>query len=63
MIHELSMIPAFIAFFVLVLAVPAILVIVFVRFYGRHQADKRFEKNLPSILAEEPPDRKGQFQQ
>ena len=50
MLHDLYMILPTIAFFVVILAIPAIILFVAIRFFGRRNADDRFEKEMPRIF-------------
>ena len=53
MLHEWGVIPALIGFIVAFLAIPGIIIFAAVRFFGRRDADRQFEKNLPSIIADD----------
>ena len=53
MIHDWYMILPIIAFFIAVLSIPAIILFVAIKFFGRRGADKKFEKEMPRIFGDD----------
>jgi hypothetical protein len=42
-----------IAFFIAILSIPAIIIFVAIKFFGRRNADKKFEENMPRIFGDD----------